>query len=283
MNPDDRDLVSTKEQDFLDQDPPIRGQKYVCLSFLSPEDVLKRKDAFYFEKYLERFSNDLADLWNSMLDIHKENVEFTDSLRSIRNRYEQLFNPDNLTHDYNAYVTNESQPLEDAFYEKENFQTTIRGLKVRGTYDTLREAQVRAQVLKRIDDKFNVYIAEVGCWCPWSPNPSEIENQEFAETELNTLMKKYQENQQHKDEFYNSRKERMKQESRVLPPTGAAATTVVEADDSRGETAELLSKLELLEDPWEQRKNEEAAKSSEAQEPQEPQEIPDLIDENAQT
>lgn len=249
------DLVSTKEHDFLDQDPPIRGQKYVCLSFLSPEDALKNKNAFFFEKYLERFSNDLVELWSSMLEVHKENVEFTDSLRSIRNRYEHLFSLDNLTQDYNAYVTSDNTTLEEAFYEKNNFETSIRGLKVRGTYDTLREAQVRAQVLKRIDDKFNVYIAEVGCWCPWSPNPSEIENQEFAETELNTLMKKYQENQQHKDEFYNARKERLKQESRVVnnnPP-------------SDGETAELLSKLELLEDPWEQRKKEEATQQEQVQ------------------
>jgi len=248
MNPE-RDLVSTKEQDFLDQDPPIRGQKYVCLSFLSPEDVLKNKETFFFEKYLERFSAEMVDLWTSMLEVHKDNVEFTDSLRSVRNRYEHLFAADCLTHDYNAFVVNDNAQLEDAFYEKNNFLTSMRGLKVRGTYDTLREAQVRAQVLKRIDDKFNVYIAEVGCWCPWSPNPSEIENQEFAETELNTLMKKYQENQQHKDEFYNARKERLKQESRVTDAPPVAAN-----DDQTGETAELLSKLELLEDPWEQHK-----------------------------
>lgn len=251
-----RDLVSTKEQDFLDQDPPIRGQKYVCLSFLSPEDVLKNKETFFFEKYLERFSNEIVELWNSMLEVHKQNVEFTDSLRSIRNRYEHLFTIENLSHDYNAFVTSDNAQLEAAFYEKNNFQTSMRGLKVRGTYDTLREAQVRAQVLKRIDDKFNVYIAEVGCWCPWSPNPSEIENQEFAETELNTLMKKYQENQQHKDEFYNARKERLKHESRVQPPPSNPASA--SHDDHTGETAELLSKLEMLEDPWEQRKKSEA-------------------------
>jgi hypothetical protein len=71
----------------------------------------------------------------------------------------------------------------------------------------------------------------------------------FAETELNTLMKKYQENQQHKDEFYNARKERLKQESRVTDAPPVAAN-----EDQMGETAEILSKLELLEDPWEQHK-----------------------------
>ena len=37
-------VVYTKETDYLDEDKPIRGQNYVCLSFLSPEDVLANKD-----------------------------------------------------------------------------------------------------------------------------------------------------------------------------------------------------------------------------------------------
>ena len=240
---DNRDVVSTAEQDFLDQDPPIRGQKYVCLSFLSPDDVLKKKDAYFFEKYLSHFSSELSELWSSMLDVHKDNIDFTDSLRSIRNRYEHLFNVNVIGNDFNYYVTGDAEKLEGEFFEANNFQTTMRGLKVRGSYDSLREAQVRAQVLKRIDDKFNVFIAEVGCWCPWSPNPSEIENQEFAETELNTLMKKYQENQLDKDEFYNSRKERLKQETR---PNKQQPEVTEETD--------IVKNLEMLNDPWEEHK-----------------------------
>ena len=43
--------VPTKEVDYLDEDKPLRGQNYVCLSFLSPEDVLNNKEVFYFEHY----------------------------------------------------------------------------------------------------------------------------------------------------------------------------------------------------------------------------------------
>jgi hypothetical protein len=38
------DVVSTKEIDYLDEDKPLRGQNYVCLSFISPEDVLIDKE-----------------------------------------------------------------------------------------------------------------------------------------------------------------------------------------------------------------------------------------------
>jgi len=37
-----------KYVDLLDEDKPIAGQKYVCLSFVSPEDILKNKNLFYF-------------------------------------------------------------------------------------------------------------------------------------------------------------------------------------------------------------------------------------------
>jgi hypothetical protein len=35
-----------------------------------------------------------------------------------------------------------------------------------------------------MDNKFNVYV-QGGCWCPWSPNPDDITDQEYAETNLN--------------------------------------------------------------------------------------------------
>ena len=31
----------TTETDYLDIDPPINGQNYVCLSFVSPEDIIE--------------------------------------------------------------------------------------------------------------------------------------------------------------------------------------------------------------------------------------------------
>ena len=45
----------TKEEDFLEADQSIPGQKYVCLSFVSPEDILKKKDIF--------FNRTLDDKW----------------------------------------------------------------------------------------------------------------------------------------------------------------------------------------------------------------------------
>ena len=42
---------NTKYVDLLDEDKPVAGQKFVCISFISPEQILKKKELFFFEKY----------------------------------------------------------------------------------------------------------------------------------------------------------------------------------------------------------------------------------------
>ena len=45
------------KEDFLEVDPKIPGQNFVCLSFVSPEKVLKQKEVFFTTKFLEHFFN----------------------------------------------------------------------------------------------------------------------------------------------------------------------------------------------------------------------------------
>ena len=44
-----------KYVDLLGEDKAISGQKFCCLSFLSPEKILKDKKIFLFEKFLKYF------------------------------------------------------------------------------------------------------------------------------------------------------------------------------------------------------------------------------------
>ena len=48
----------TVVEDFLDEDTEIPGQRYVLLSFISPEKVLDKKDQFFFKKFLESYEVD---------------------------------------------------------------------------------------------------------------------------------------------------------------------------------------------------------------------------------
>ncbi len=198
-----RNLVPVSEVDYLEADPPLRGQNYVCLSFISPEDVVVKKEHFFFERFLTNFSKEMKELFDGLSVRYPKDK---DNLRLMQDRYPYLFNENAIGEEFNFYVSNNQDELQKEYDEKNNFQTSIRGIKVRGVFDTLREAQIRAEVLKKLDGKFHVYVAEMGVWCPWSPNPDEIQNQEYNETQLNTLMKHYKENQTKKDVFYQERK-----------------------------------------------------------------------------
>ena len=40
-------------EDFLEVDQPIPGQNYVCMSFISPEEVLKKKEIHFIHNFLK--------------------------------------------------------------------------------------------------------------------------------------------------------------------------------------------------------------------------------------
>ena len=144
-----------------------------------------------------------------------------------------------MNEQYKFFKSVNSADIESEYHRDNNFQTTTRGLKVRGVFDSIEEAKTRSEFIKKIDNKFDIFIGEVGCWCPWSPNPNDLQNQEYAETQLNTLMKKYKENMESKDALFEQRKQESINNSK----------TTVEVS----ELADTMSKV----DPWTERKDEE--------------------------
>lgn len=190
--------------DYLDEDKPIRGQNYVCLSFISPEDVIRNKEVYYLERYLEKFHRDMTLLFENLQQKYPDQK---DLVKQIQETHAHLTNPDELQEDFKFYKKTYNESIEKEYLEKNNFQTTVRGLKVRGVFETMKEAQTRAELLRRMGDKFDIYVGQVGVWCPWSPNPEDLQNQEYANEQLNTLMKEYKNNMSLKDELYEQRKE----------------------------------------------------------------------------
>ena len=41
--------------DLLDEDKPIAEQKFACLSFISPEKIIKNKELFFFENFVQQY------------------------------------------------------------------------------------------------------------------------------------------------------------------------------------------------------------------------------------
>jgi len=196
-------LVSTNEVDYLDEDKPIRNQNYCLLSFLSPEDVLKNKEVYYFSKFTDSFSKDLDSLFSNLQNKYPDDTEL---FKSIRDHHSYIFNSSDLNEQFKFFKSIKSTEVEADFHRENNFTTSIRGIKIRGVFDTIEEAKNRCEFLKKIDNKFDIFIGQVGCWCPFSPNPNDLENQEYSETQLNTLMKEYKKNMESKDEIFDKRR-----------------------------------------------------------------------------
>lgn len=85
----------------------------------------------------------------------------------------------------------------------------VRSVKVRGVYSTEAEAKDRCEQLQKVDGLHNVYIAPVGKWLPWCDDPEKANDFEYAETELNKLMKAYQKNQDNAKILHEQRKNEM--------------------------------------------------------------------------
>jgi len=103
---------------------------------------------------------------------------------------------------YDTFLYKHRKRLEDEFFATNSFRTTVQGLKIRGVYDTYAEALNRAKTLQKLDPSFNVYVGQVGFWLPWDPEPHTVADQEYADDQLNQLMKKYKENEATRDELY---------------------------------------------------------------------------------
>ena len=177
-------------EDFLEVDQKIPGQNYVCLSFISPENIIKNKELYNVKYFLKKILND-----GPALKKLTENEITYDLVNEMYENFKIMYEKESNT----------------SFDEKNDFTTSVRGVKVRGTYDSLREAQVRAKILQRRDKNFNVFVGQVGYWLPWDPDPHNVDKQEYQENELNSLMSKYNENVKEKELlFENNKAEKIK-------------------------------------------------------------------------
>lgn len=236
--------VEEKKEVYLEADKEIPGQHYCCLSFISPQKILKNKDVYFFSEFLKDYeiqykikatesfimaeANKVQEAGSRVQDILDNLIlkspelaaDLSGSLAAVKDIRAGLtrgaaadleahvkanmsdFKQTAIEEAYETFLYKHKKRLEDDFFAKNEFRTTVQGLKVRGVYDTYNEAAARAKTLQKLDPSFNVYVGQVGFWLPWDPEPHDVADQEYADEQLNTLMKKYKENESQRDEFF---------------------------------------------------------------------------------
>jgi hypothetical protein len=90
-----------------------------------------------------------------------------------------------------------------------NKDLTVCGVKVRGCYASYEEAKQRADFLQKCDSTHNIYIGEVGKWCPFEDNPDKAKDSEYMNKDLNKLMKTYNTQQSEAKQYHELRKQEM--------------------------------------------------------------------------
>jgi hypothetical protein len=250
-------MNTTKEEnvkyvDLLDEDQALAGQKFVCLSFLSPEKILKKKEQFYFERFIKQY------------DLFKSLEKFTQFLNFVSYKYKISFEKlqsdledfakqeqDNIFNislyaEYKTYIDHNEEKLEMQFNQENKFQTSTRGLKVRGCFPSQEEAEMRCKVLRELDPNHDILVGPVGIWVPWDPEAYKTGRVEYLESELNELMNEKQKNEKAaKTEFdkriKEARKQAIEENIKKAKETGNVLTQTINKDGELVNVKDIIS------------------------------------------
>jgi Family of unknown function (DUF5832) len=252
--------VNPKYIDLLEEDKPIAGQKFACLSFVSPESILKQKDHFFFEKFLHywdyqksmekfiQFLNFVSFKYHISFD--KMSADFQEFAKEEKDVLQKT----NIYDEYKTFLDKHEDDLEAEFNEKHNFQTSVRGLKVRGVFGSQKEAELRCQMLREVDPNHDVFVGPVGMWVPFHPDAYKTGRVEYMEETLNQLMAEKKKNEeQAKTEFDKRVKETkakaIQENIKLAKESGNKLTQMLAKDgetlvDAKPKDLEMKSEIE---------------------------------------
>ena len=95
---------------------------------------------------------------------------------------------------------------------KKCIKFTVRGFKIRGMFSNEEDAKDHCSKLHKSDQNHNIYVAS-RYWVSWSDNTENAEDFEYANKDLNNLMKSHKENQEKARQFTAEQKQQMMNES----------------------------------------------------------------------
>ena len=197
--------------DLLEEDKPIAQQKFVCVSFISPENILKKKELFFFERFIKNW-----DFLKSMqkyasftgflsykygLPADQLSQDFSEFCKEEQDKLSK----ESIEDDYKSFLDKYTDTLELEFNKEHKFQTNTRGIKIRGVYPTQEEAEMRAKLLREHDPHFDVFVGPVGLWMPWDPDAYRTGKVEHLEAQLNELMANKQQNEANAKDYFEQR------------------------------------------------------------------------------
>ena len=197
-----------KYVDVLDEDEGIAGQRFSCMSFISPDKILEKRESFLFDRFVQDYDftksmTKFGDFINFISYKYTLNVEkiFADFNDFCRDEEERL-KSESVANDFQNFIDKNGDRFTEQFQREHAFQTSVRGLKNRGNFSTQEEAEMHCKKLREKDPNHDIFVAPVGVWLPWDPNAYKTGRVEFMEEELNKLhQEKIKNEKKAKEEF----------------------------------------------------------------------------------
>jgi len=185
--------VNSKYVDLCDEDQAIAGQKFACMSFVSPEKILQKREVYLFNQFIKNweFSKSMERYFEFIHFIsykHNINVEtligdFNDFVKEESDKLKKS----GIEDDYKNFLDKQEDKLNEQFNREHAFQTSVRGLKIRGVFGNQDEAEEKCKKLRESDPNHDIYVGPVGVWIPWDPDAYKTGRVEHMEDELNAL------------------------------------------------------------------------------------------------
>ena len=140
-----------------------------------------------------------------------------------------------INDDFKNFLDAKEDDLENEFNEQYNFQTNTRGIKIRGSYSSQQEAELRCKMLREVDPTHDIYVGPVGMWIPWEPEAYKTGKVEYLEDELNQLMHEKNKNEKQAKDAFDKRVKEAKRSAiaenvKIAQETGNKLTQNVDPD-----------------------------------------------------
>lgn len=184
-----------KYVDLCDEDQSIAGQKFACISFVSPEKILKKREVYLFDQFIKQweFSKSMERYFEFIHFIaYKYNLKVEELITDFNDFVKEegaKLKKSGIEDDYKNFIDKHEEKATEQFNRDNAFQTSVRGLKVRGVFPTQDEAEMKCKSLREGDPNHDIYVGPVGVWIPWDPDAYKTGRVEHLEEELNALHK----------------------------------------------------------------------------------------------
>ena len=235
-----------QKTDYLKEDPPMPGQDWAVVSFVSPNDKVLLKQLHYVNQFMVNDINKtigaqamqmakfigvkMRNQIESVLDKLSNSFDNDDKrvYEILKSKYEQLqIDEDEFVHEcrrkyeldeeemmdkYKMYVVENRLEMDKNFDEAHDHVTNVRGFKVRGNFQRLADASERAKMLRDdVEPAIHAFVVPVGRWFPVDMDADEAQDQEHMLSELNDFMGKYHQNIQNKNANFRQREQSLKE------------------------------------------------------------------------